>query len=144
MTVSGPGSRGLTVIYEFDVEPEEQQPLRDGIEQLLRDVLSHRPGFVSAALHVSRDGGKALTTVRWESLEAFERFRDGEEHQSKIRPVITSYGPRSRVYDLVFVATGRADVPVTAPRTPQSAATDRRATDHHLRRVPDQPVGGIR
>jgi heme-degrading monooxygenase HmoA len=142
MTVSGPDGDGLTVIYEFDVDPQEQQPLREGIEQLVRDVISRQPGFISADLHLSRDGGKALTTVRWESLEAFERFRDGEEHRSKIRPVITSYGPRSRVYDLVFVAAGRTDLP--APQAPQPASTDRRAADHHLRRVPDQPAGGTR
>jgi heme-degrading monooxygenase HmoA len=142
MTVSGPHGDGLTVIYEFDVDPQEQQTLREGLEQLICEVISRQPGFVSADLHLSRDGGKALTTVRWESLEAFECFRVGEEHRSKIRPVITSYGPRSRVYDLVFVAAGRADLP--APQAPQPAATDRRAADHHLRRVPDQPAGETR
>ena len=96
----------LTVICEFDIEPEEVQPLRGGIEWLIREVVSKQPGFVSANLYVSRDGQKALNCLRWESLEAFERFRDDDAKQSTIRVVIGPYGPRSRVYDIVLTAMG--------------------------------------
>jgi quinol monooxygenase YgiN len=95
----------LTVIFEFDVQPEEQQPLREGIERLVRDIVSHQPGFLSADLHLSRDGRKVLNYFQWESQEAFDRFRADEAHQSRIRPVIGPYGPTPRIYDVVFSAS---------------------------------------
>lgn len=103
-TTRTPERNALTVIFEFDIEAEEQQPLRVGIERLIREVVSRQPGFVAANLHVSRDGQKVLNYLEWESLEAFERFRDDEDKQRRIRSVIGSYGPKPRVYDLVFTA----------------------------------------
>lgn len=104
MTEIGTGNDVHIVIFEFDIEPEEQQPLREGIEQLVRDIVSRQPGFVSANLHVSRDGRKVLNYFQWESLEAFEKFRNDEDKQSKIRPVIGPYGPKPRIYDIVYSA----------------------------------------
>jgi hypothetical protein len=103
-TTSTPERNGLTVIFEFDIEAEEQQPLRVAIERLIREVVSRQPGFVAANLHVSRDGRKVLNYLQWESLEAFERFRDDEDKQRRIRSVIGPYGPKRRVYDVVFTA----------------------------------------
>lgn len=94
----------LTVILEFDIEAEEEEPLRAGIERLIREVFSGQPGFVSAHLHLSRDHRKVLTYLQWESLEAFERFRDDDETQRRIRPVIGPYGPKQRVVDIVLTA----------------------------------------
>jgi heme-degrading monooxygenase HmoA len=97
-----PERNALTVILEFDIEAEEQQPLREAIERLIRDVVSKQPGFVAANLHISRDGRKVLNYLEWESLEAFERFRDDDDKQGRIRSVIGPYGPKPRVYDVVF------------------------------------------
>lgn len=107
-----PGSDLLTVIFEFDIEAEEQQPLREGVERLIREVLSRQPGFLAAQLHVSRDQRKVLNYLQWESLEAFERFCGDEDEQRRIRPVIGPYGPKQRVYDVVFAA-GTARSPCT-------------------------------
>lgn len=96
----------LIVIFEFDIETEEQQPLREGIERLIRKVVSRQPGLVAANLHVSRDGRKALSYLQWESLEAFERFRDDDDKQRQVRSVIGPYGPKPRVYDVVFTVVG--------------------------------------
>jgi heme-degrading monooxygenase HmoA len=108
----------LTEIHEFDLEPEEEEPLRHGIERLVRDIVISQPGFVSASLHVSRDGRKVLAYLQWESLEALERFRDDEQSQRHIRPVIGPYGPRSRVFDVVFTAVGPASAPAEPPQDP--------------------------
>lgn len=102
ITSIGPGAGVLTVIFEFDVEPEEQRALRAGLERLLNDIISGRPGFVSANLHLSRDGRKVLNYVQWESLDAFERFLDDEDVQRRIRPVIGPYAPTPRIHDIVF------------------------------------------
>jgi hypothetical protein len=105
----------LTVILEFDIEAVEERPLRTGIERVIREVLSGQFGFVAGHLHVSRDHRKVLNYLQWESLEAFERFRDDEDTQRLIRPVIGPYGPKQWVVDIVFAA-------VPAPR---SAGTER-------------------
>jgi heme-degrading monooxygenase HmoA len=102
-TTNAADREALTVIFEFDVEVEEQQPLCEGIERLIREVVSRQPGFVAGNLHVSRDGRKVLNYLQWESLEAFERFRDNEDKQRQIRSVVGPYGPKPRVYDVVTV-----------------------------------------
>lgn len=104
MTKIGPGHDVLTVVFEFDIEPEEQQPLCEAVMRLVGDIVSRQPGFVSANLHLSRDGRKVLNYLQWESLEAFERFRDDDEAQRRIRAVIGPYGPKPRVHDIVFAA----------------------------------------
>lgn len=109
---TSPDSDLLTVIFEFDIEAEEQQPLREGVERLIREVLSRQPGFVAAHLHVSRDHQKVLNYLQWESLEAFERFCGDEDEQRRMRPIIGPYGPRQRVYDVVYV-TGTQRPPPT-------------------------------
>jgi heme-degrading monooxygenase HmoA len=113
-----PDSDLLTVVLEFDIEAEEQQPLRAGVERLIREVLSRQPGFVAAHLHVSRDHRKVLNYLQWESLQAFERFCGDEREQRRMRPIIGPYGPRQRVYDVVFAA-GR-----NAHHTRKGAGTD--------------------
>lgn len=98
---------GLTVVLEFDIEPEEEGPLREGTEEFLRSIVTRQPGFVGTSVHVSRDARKVLTFLWWESLDAYERFRDDEQLQRKVRPIVGPYGPTTRVYDVVF-STGRA------------------------------------
>ncbi len=101
-----PGGDELTVLLEFDVEPEEQAPLRQALTGIIRNVLVRQPGLVSAQVLVSRDGRKALTSLGWVSLDAFETFRDDEEEQRRIRAVLGSYGPRLRVCDIVLTVVG--------------------------------------
>jgi heme-degrading monooxygenase HmoA len=96
----------LTVILEFDIEPEEEAPLRGGIEELLPSVVSSQPGLLAASLHVSRDRHRVLTFFHWESEVAFERFRNDEKVQHDIRHIVGPYGATTRVYDTVLTAEG--------------------------------------
>lgn len=100
----GRGRDVLTVIFEFNVRPEQQRELSEKIEGLVEDVVRHQPGFLSSHLHLSTDGEKVLNYFQWESREAFDAFRADEEKQRQIRPVIGPYGPAPRVYDVVFSA----------------------------------------
>lgn len=95
----------LTVIFEFDIEADQQQELSEKIQQLVRDIVSKQPGFISANLHLSTDGQKVLNYFQWESQQAFDAFRQDEEKQQQIRPVVGPYGPKPRVYDIVYSAT---------------------------------------
>jgi heme-degrading monooxygenase HmoA len=96
----------LTVIVEFDIEPEEEAPLRAGIGELLPSVVSGQRGLLAASLHVSRDRHRVLIFLRWESEVAFERFRDDEEVQRKVGHIVGPYGASTRIYDLGFFAAG--------------------------------------
>lgn len=95
----------FTVIFEFEVDPERQKELSEKIQRLVREIVSRQPGFIAAHLHLSTDGQKVLNYFQWESREAFEAFRQDEEKQQQIRPVIGPYGPKPRVYEIVFSAS---------------------------------------
>jgi heme-degrading monooxygenase HmoA len=127
-----PWPNSLTVIVEFDIEAEEQRPLREGIERLTREVTSKQPGFVGAYLHVSRDGRRVLHFVEWDSLEAFERFRDDDDVQRRISQVIGPYGPKTRVYDVV-TTTGSSSPPANTGKDPIDGETP--ASEHIGRRL---------
>jgi quinol monooxygenase YgiN len=120
----------LTVILEFDIEPEEEEPLRGGIEELLPSVVNRQPGLLAASVHVSRDGRRVLTFLQWESVEAFERFRDDEEVQRRIRPIVGPYGATTRVYDVVLVADGTNPSPTRGSPTLLSRAAAARSGGH--------------
>jgi quinol monooxygenase YgiN len=96
----------LTALVEFDIEPEEQEPLRQALSAVVPDVLCRQPGLISVHVLVSRDGRKLLTHLDWTSLETFETFRDDEDEQRWIRALLGPYGPRMRVYDIVLAALG--------------------------------------
>lgn len=101
-TVIGSDQELFTVIFEFNVEPDQQEELSQGIQQLVDEIVSKQPGFISANLHLSTDGEKVLNYFQWESKEAFDAFRGNEEAMSQIQPVIGPYGPQPRVYDIVY------------------------------------------
>lgn len=100
----GKENRVFTVIFEFEVEPEQQQELAGKIQGLVREIVSKQPGFIAAHLHLSKDGEKVLNYFQWESREAFDAFRQDEDKQQHIRPVVMPYGPKPRVYEIVFSA----------------------------------------
>jgi quinol monooxygenase YgiN len=94
----------LTVIFEFDTEPDRQRELSETIQGLVTDIVRHQPGFLASHLHLSTDGEKVLNYFQWESREAFDTFRADDEAQGRIRPAITPFGPKPRVYEIVFSA----------------------------------------
>lgn len=107
-TVVGAAKDVFTVIFEFDIQPDQQQPLSSGIQNVLRDVVSRQKGFISANLHLSTDGEKVLNYFQWESQEAFLNFRNDEEKQRLVRPVIGPYGPKPRICQITYTAVGAA------------------------------------
>ena len=97
----------LTVIFEFDVEPEQQKELSEKIQRLVREIVSKQPGFLASHLHLSTDGQKVLNYFQWESREAFDAFRQDEAKQQQIRPVVGPYGPKPRMYEIVYSAASQ-------------------------------------
>jgi heme-degrading monooxygenase HmoA len=99
-----PNHTELTVLFEFDLEPEEQEPLQQVLAGIVPEVLGQQPGLLSARVLKSRDGRKMLAHLSWQSLEAFESFRADEDTQRRITTVLGPYGPELRVYDTVLAA----------------------------------------
>ena len=92
----------FTAIFEFDVDPEQQARMRIELPQIMGDIVSKQPGFVSGNLHLSHDGTKVLNYFQWEKEAAFRAFRADEAVQAQVMAVIGPYGPKPRTYDVVF------------------------------------------
>lgn len=100
-TSIGKGKDVLTVIFEFNIKPEQQEDVSSMIQKLVGEIVRHVPGFICSHLHVSTDGEKVLNYFQWESKEAFDKFRQDEDKQQHIRPLITKYSPKPRMYEIV-------------------------------------------
>ena len=69
------GSRFVTLINIFTVEPEKQQELVTLLIRATEQTMKNLPGFVSANIHRSLDGKKVVNYAQWKSMEAFENMR---------------------------------------------------------------------
>jgi quinol monooxygenase YgiN len=94
----------FTVIFDFDVTPTQQAELAEKLPGLVSEIVSKQPGFLAAHLHLSTDGEKVLNYFQWENKQAFETFRQNEDIQKHIRPVLQQYKPTPRVYEIAFSA----------------------------------------
>lgn len=54
-----------TFINVFDVDPTKQQELIDVLREGLEQIISHRPGFISATLFASADGSRVVNIAIW-------------------------------------------------------------------------------
>lgn len=95
----------FTVLFEFHIEPDQQQALCEALQQIVTDVVSRQPGFVSATLHVSRDKHRVLNYAQWEGEAAFQAFRTNEQIQELVRGSVGQYRPQFCVYDVIFSLT---------------------------------------
>jgi len=62
----------LTLINVFTVEPAMQQKLVDVLVDATEKTMKRMPGFISASIHKSFDGGKVVNYAQWKSREDFE------------------------------------------------------------------------
>lgn len=102
LTSIGKDNEVFTAIFEFNVDPEQQARMRTELPQIMANVVSKQPGFVSGNLHLSHDGTKVLNYFQWENEAAFKAFRADAATQEKVMAVIGPYGPHPRTYDIAF------------------------------------------
>lgn len=72
-----------TLINVFTVTPEARRLLLDLLTEATERVIRHRPGFVSANLHVSLDGTRVVNYAQWrtpEDLRAMLAHPAAREH----------------------------------------------------------------
>lgn len=88
-------NRFFTPIVEFEVAPENQQALIDGIADEVERYFKHYAGFVSASFHASDDGRRAINYAQWLSKEdwtASGRISHTDETSAAILEVVKRYG----------------------------------------------------
>jgi len=69
----------LTLINVFTVDPAHQNELVNLLTDATEQTMKHLPGFISANIHRSLDGGKVVNYAQWESKSAFEAMRANPE-----------------------------------------------------------------
>ncbi|WP_286197772.1 antibiotic biosynthesis monooxygenase [Bacillus sp. ISL-34] len=70
----------FTVIVEFEVEPQHQQALIEGIISKVEPHFKRYSGFVSASFHASEDGMRVVNYAQWHSKEAWSEFIIETDH----------------------------------------------------------------
>jgi quinol monooxygenase YgiN len=68
-----------TFVNFFSVEPKNQQKLIDLWKKFVKDVAEKQPGLISANLHKSFDGTRAVNYAQWKTKEDQERMIDSDE-----------------------------------------------------------------
>lgn len=87
-TVIRVGDAPVTLINVFEVDPDAQQELLRVLADATEEVMRHRPGFVSANLHVSDDGTRVVNYAQWRSRDDFRAMLSdpaAQEHMQQAR-----------------------------------------------------------
>lgn len=69
------GKNVLTLVNIFTVDPDRQDQLVRLLVEAIERTMRHLPGFVSANIHRSLDGGKVINYAQWESMATFDAMR---------------------------------------------------------------------
>ncbi|MBA3712686.1 MAG: antibiotic biosynthesis monooxygenase [Pyrinomonadaceae bacterium] len=90
-------NRFFTPIIEFDVAPEQQQALIEGIADEVERRFKRYAGFVSASFLASDDGRRVINYAQWRSKEdwtASGRTSNEEESSAAILEVVKRCGAK--------------------------------------------------
>jgi quinol monooxygenase YgiN len=96
MTTIEQHSRYATLVNVFTVEPDRAKELAKLLTRATEEVMRHRPGFVSANIHLSTDGTRVVNYAQWESADAFQAMLSdptAREHMDAAADLAVSYDP---------------------------------------------------
>jgi len=85
----------------WTVEPSRRDELVTRIGELMRELMIGAPGFVSAQVYDSVDGGVVLVSVRMRTVEDRQRLADSSEAHSALRELRAIAHTHARLYRLV-------------------------------------------
>jgi len=89
------------LIDVWTVDASRRDELVRGILELLRGLVIKRPGFVSAQLYESNDGGAAIVSIRMETREDRQGLTDSPEAQEGYRELRKIALSHQRLFRLV-------------------------------------------
>jgi len=109
MTTIAENSGLVTAINVFTVDPSNQQRLLDLLARMTETSVRNLPGFVSAALHRSVDGGKVTMYAQWASVQHYQDYQ-ATRSKSGASPEVTEILAIARfepaAYEVVKVCAG--------------------------------------
>jgi quinol monooxygenase YgiN len=76
------GQKVMTLVNIFTVSPDKQEELADLLVRATNDTMRHLPGFVSASIHRSLDGGKVINYAQWQSQADFAALKKNPKARS--------------------------------------------------------------
>jgi quinol monooxygenase YgiN len=68
-------SEVVTLINVFAVDPENQQKLVAALREGTEGLMSKLAGYISASIHVSKDGRRVINYSQWNSVKDIEAMR---------------------------------------------------------------------
>ena len=96
MTILDPNDGHLTLINTFTVDPDKADALLKILSDATEQGMRHRPGFISANLHVSLDKRHVANYVQWRSQadnEAMMKDPAAQAHMREAAAAATSFEP---------------------------------------------------
>jgi heme-degrading monooxygenase HmoA len=96
----------FTALVEWEVAPEHQQALIDGVADEVERHFNRFPGFISASFHASEDGRRVINYGQWLSKADWQQARASGDDESTavIAEVVKRCGARSVKVDTFRVA----------------------------------------
>jgi len=107
--------RFFTAMVEWEVAPEHQQALIDGIADEIQRHFQKYPGFISASFHASEDGRRVVNYGQWRSKADWSSARGpgDDESTAVIAEVVKRCGAKSVKVDTFRVTRVIENKPTT-------------------------------
>lgn len=96
MTTLDPADGYVTLINTFTVVPDRAEELLAELVAATQNGMRHRPGFVSANLHVSADRRHVANYAQWRSQDDLDQMMadpTAREHMGRAAAIATSFDP---------------------------------------------------
>lgn len=85
MTTINGNKNICTLVNVFTAEPAKQKELFDSLVEASEQVMSKRPGYISANIHLGDDGKTVTNYAQWESLEDYKKVLAAPEVQEHLK-----------------------------------------------------------
>jgi hypothetical protein len=109
MTEISERRRIATFINTFSTRPRDQQRLVDLIVKAHRELIRHRPGYLSGNVHRSTDGYQVVDYTQWVRREDFEAMVRDPAAAPHFAPIGELTQGRQCAYDVVYSHTADPD-----------------------------------
>lgn len=96
MTTLDPNSDYIVLINTFTVEPENAEQLMSELSRATETGMRHRPGFVSANLHLSTDKRHIANYAQWRSQADIDAMMNDpaiQQHMQAAASIATAFEP---------------------------------------------------
>jgi len=96
MTTLDPASNYQVLINTFTVEPDNAEQLLAELSRATETGMRHRPGFISANLHISKDRRHIANYAQWRSqadIDAMMSDPASQHHMKAAAALATSFDP---------------------------------------------------